>query len=497
MKNRQNTFALIVSLFVTLASPVLAGLNDAASAGLNDAASNEVRSDVLSAHAQVLVAAGFGLDVPFDFPPNQSGIATNSIALRISDSGAPYFESVVYVNIDGQLVPRLVWLSKSSGTWRVAPRRENGSYAKGRGVHYTQETSLPYPLIAHLWAQLNASIAAGTLIDVDVEVLPPIAEADEDAALSGNDMAIDDMTDAFMTVLPAEALPSASAERTATRAPSSVGLSLADTFDPDLVPAEDLRGWSPALAKSVERFLFESNKYDDGGQLAFLQDRSLSPGMMEDVLAVVRSPEFVLSPGLDRLPGFIPDFGDASALVDTFQTSHALLSARTGNPLLYEADITVRVFRGTLNDNHVLWYFCSDRSGRVWVDRIEAEGGLLTSFLTQATFIDSGPLTHKPIEYAHYAGGLVDVRMAVPFVPEYDEELNGVYVDIGRLLYRMLPHQRYRATFFPDAIARDVSADAAQQFGSEPRATPQATPFPVPQESPDRRTMRPIERYFD
>ena len=237
--------------------------------------------------------------------------------------------------------------------------------------------------------------------------------------------------------------------RAADRADGDIiaGFTLAELFDPERALAvRSLR--SPELVNAARAFKRESSPFDDGKQITFLKE--LVPGApIENAREFIRKHDSKISGrggGLHRLPGFIPDFSDPSAFVREFQTAHTLLSKRADNGE-YAFDITVRVYRGTLNRQSILWYFCNDQQERIWIDRIELEGGALTTFLTQAEVIDSGILTNKPLEYSRYAQGLVRFGGAEEF--ESDGVAKGSYVDISKFLSWMLPVKQYSEWHFP------------------------------------------------
>lgn len=67
--------------------------------------------------------------------------------------------SIAYTTIPHEttqnIVPRVFYQSRSDGTWRACPWAKDTWYAKGKGIHYTQETKLHFEILKFLESQKN------------------------------------------------------------------------------------------------------------------------------------------------------------------------------------------------------------------------------------------------------------------------------------------------------------------------------------------------------
>ena len=115
--------------------------------------------------------------------------------------------------------------------------------------------------------------------------------------------------------------------------------------------------------------------------------------------------------------------------IEEYRINHSLLSADR------QADILVRVYEGRLDGRPVEMHIAQDRAKRVWIDRYCFKGTLTNSYGVLREVIDSGALTHKPLEYA------VQVpEINKHYTPAFDDQ----YVDLTPLLSDLAPIARYK-----------------------------------------------------
>ncbi len=68
-----------------------------------------------------------------------------------------YQQSVMYVEKNGQMMPRVLYKSNSDGGWRSCPGYM-GVYSKGRGIHYTQETKPHRSIVEYFDRKKESSV---------------------------------------------------------------------------------------------------------------------------------------------------------------------------------------------------------------------------------------------------------------------------------------------------------------------------------------------------
>jgi hypothetical protein len=90
---------------------------------------------------------------------------------------------------------------------------------------------------------------------------------------------------------------------------------------------------------------------------------------------------------------FIPDF---KTPVRTYSSSHSLLSAVKDKTL--QNDIQIQVFEGKYQGQLIEWHIAKDTKGRVWIDRIRPKDAKPNSFGNDP-LVMTGILTNKPLEY--------------------------------------------------------------------------------------------------
>ncbi|HPU94831.1 MAG TPA: hypothetical protein PK398_01495, partial [Candidatus Gracilibacteria bacterium] len=70
-----------------------------------------------------------------------------------TEKGGLRFQSIMFTEVNGKLVPRAFYKSNSDGGWRVTPYFNGQIYSKGDNIHYTQETKPHEELSAYLGSQ--------------------------------------------------------------------------------------------------------------------------------------------------------------------------------------------------------------------------------------------------------------------------------------------------------------------------------------------------------
>ena len=64
--------------------------------------------------------------------------------------GSKRATAVLYTNVDGKIMPRIFYKSRSDGGWRSGPGTIGEKISKGLGFHYTQETKPVDEIIDYL-----------------------------------------------------------------------------------------------------------------------------------------------------------------------------------------------------------------------------------------------------------------------------------------------------------------------------------------------------------
>jgi hypothetical protein len=130
---------------------------------------------------------------------------------------------------------------------------------------------------------------------------------------------------------------------------------------------------------------------------------------------------------------FLPDFNYGP--IETYRTSHTLLSLPNGN--YREKDIEVTVFKGLYQNREIHWHFAKDRSKKkIWIDKIVFADTNISSYGTFQEVINTGALTNKPLEYGFQADGLVYFYEFNPFKYPYE--------DITPVLSNLYPIQAFK-----------------------------------------------------
>ena len=178
----------------------------------------------------------------------------------------------------------------------------------------------------------------------------------------------------------------------------------------------------------IQTFGGEHTQYDDRGRLDGV--REFKPGELNKQLKsredLVRLEEVTK---VENLPdGFVPDFSGAP--IRTYEIQHTILTPATGGK------ITVDVYQGALDGQSVEWHMAHDSQGRVWIDRINFQNDQYNSYGVVSNLINSGILTHKPIEH-------IEQTDMVLVYPRFKGNFSG-YLDITPLLDRMGPIQKFR-----------------------------------------------------
>lgn len=138
-----------------------------------------------------------------------------------------------------------------------------------------------------------------------------------------------------------------------------------------------------------------------------------------------------INKGLERRPDLLPDF---SKPISTREEIH---------PILGPVERTV--FLSQAGETQLEWQFCTDSDGRVWIDRIRKPNAKASSYGTDDTFVHSGILTSKPIDYEEQTTGidpsLID---AADTTKGYLSNMPFEYRDITRFLDKFIPVQQFR-----------------------------------------------------
>ncbi len=332
----------------------------------------------------------------------------------LSTSKIKRVQTIFYAQMEnGRYHPRFVYLSRSYGDWRLSPFPHPYQYSKGTHVHYTQETTLADEFSVEYWRQYEEATRDG-------KILPTY----DKSLIGAEELA------SFVGEVPPSPLPSRPQSPEPSR-PQSPEPSRPQSPEPRSMSLD----FSNAMLGDDTGFEKESKIYNDGGFLSFLQDESASPGQMGNNSTVTADFKKI-SRKLKKnrsLRGFMPDFSQPP--VKEFNASHLVPQGK--EPALTK-QITVRVYKGLLKGEEILWYMCNDEENRIWIEKIIFADRKLTSFATPSRVINSGPLTNKPLEYLHQTKKWKWKKEKLKFAGDAE------YVDITPALDMLWPIQKYR-----------------------------------------------------
>jgi len=211
----------------------------------------------------------------------------------------------------------------------------------------------------------------------------------------------------------------------------------------------DLEKNTDPAKKAAYTFEKEVHPYDDGGRHLLREFQLCPPG---DCFQQEWADDA-------RKHGHIPyeNLNDFIALFDHLTYPAGFIPDFTKNPLrTYIIDHTLLGFSlvgvyGALFDGHpVEWHIAFDREGRVWVERINFIGASVSSYGTYRTWIDSGLITNKPLDYRSQTKLLWKYRASQkPPEKDFPEAFDTTYDDITALLdhlkviieFRLLRHR--------------------------------------------------------
>ncbi len=168
----------------------------------------------------------------------------------------------------------------------------------------------------------------------------------------------------------------------------------------------------------------EIKRYDDKGVLK--QFQKYQPGYLKQEI-------FGKNANLSaRFRSF--DFSDPTlkAFVPSFKNPPVRTDVSRQPPEVF----TLETYIASLNGRPVEWVMAYDRLGRVWIDRIAFLDIEVNSYGVMPEVIDSGCLTHKPIEYHSQVNALRP--------NEYANPRGDIYVDITPLLDNLAPIKAFR-----------------------------------------------------
>lgn len=305
---------------------------------------------------------------------------------------------VMYTHNDQNLlVSRLIYKSSTAGGFRCCPSlllRPSLHFSKGN-YHYTQETKLTEEIILHLEMMDSLPIYRHRL---DLEVYKAV----EGVLLPFFDML------AY----------SGSKARREKRMEVIDGINTylemgVDSYD------QEIKLYAPLDASLASYLSFSPS---EGFTIENPHARSLKA---KDFYDRFRELEF---------SSFAPDF---TAPLRSYTYSHAILGMTK-----------VYVFLGKLDEQDVEWHFAHDEQSRVWIERISFAKKTINSYGISSLLINSGLLTHKPIEQRpqvilllNDTENLSAAQRVKPFL--IDSKDTGIY-DITPLLDELKPIKDFR-----------------------------------------------------
>ena len=258
-----------------------------------------------------------------------------------------------------EMLSHFLYQSKSSGFWRVAPYIEPtpagfgalapGRLSKGSGLHYTQETTLN----------------------------PALLKALERLELEGK---IEELH--CSSLLSAFVIPPSLVEH-------------GPRYFTSRVRVLDLRDRAlQACLTTTQKYMPGScfiESLDAAGSSASAAGASAAGAAADPFSSIEDLQEVIgiINREISSVEGFVPHFSAEPA--KSFPLTHSILG-----PVLIE------VYPAKFGRHPLEWFMARTRDGKhIWIERISLKESSVSDYGANCTFLNSGFLTNKPVEYSH------------------------------------------------------------------------------------------------
>ena len=280
-----------------------------------------------------------------------------------------------------EMVSHFLYQSKSSGFWRVTPYIEPsqdasglsvpGRFSKGSGLHYTQETALNPALLNALELlesegkveELHcSSLLSAFVVSPDFVTYGPNYFASRVRVLEISDRGLQACLKTSLEYMPGSCFIVPLGVEESNPVASSAGDSVAGSGDP--------AAGDPSAASDPAGEPFSS---------------------VEDLQAVIER----INREIYSVEGFVPQFtGDP---VKCFRLTHSMLGA-----------VFIEVYSARLGRHPLEWFMARTVDEKhIWIERISLVDSVVSDYGTNSTFLNSGFLTNKTIEYSHNISGKI------------------------------------------------------------------------------------------